>query len=222
MNQPQHLTVTEADLYNLITIDDGKANAVSQELADELMAALAAAAADGKAVIITGRADKFSAGFHLKQLADPRLAGNLLKTGGLLLKSIYTHPRPVVSACNGHALALGALMLLASDYRIGTTGPFSIGLNEVAIGMTMPDKAALLGRARIQRSMHHRAIVLGEIFDTESATAAGFLDEAIGADALRARAVAKVEQLAALDATAFRETKAKVWLRELDDFSGAL
>jgi enoyl-CoA hydratase len=71
----------------------------------------------------------------------------------------------VVAACTGHGLALGALMLLASDYRVGTAGSFSIGLNEVAIGMTMPDKAALLARARIDRAMHHRAVVLAEIFD---------------------------------------------------------
>ena len=222
MNAPQLLSVTEADLHHLIQLDDGKANAVSQEMADALMAAFADAAEAGKAVVLTGRADKFSAGFHLKQLADPALATTLLATGGHLLKTLYTHPRPVVAACNGHALALGALLLLASDYRIGTEGSFSIGLNEVAIGMTMPDKAALLARARIQRSMHHRAVVLAEVFDTAAATRAGFLDEAVPSDALLDRAVAKADQLATLDRVAFRETKAKVWLRELDDFSGLL
>jgi len=222
MNQPQNLTVTEADAYHLIHLDDGKANAVSMELAHELMSAFAEAAEAGKAVVLAGRPGKFSAGFHLGQLSERETMGTLLETGGLVLKALYTHPRPVVAACTGHALALGALMLLASDYRIGTSGPFSIGLNEVAIGMTMPDKAALLARARIQRSMHHRTVVLAEIFDPATAAEIGFLDETVAADAVLDRAIEKVTQLAALDPVAFRETKAKVWLREIDDFDGGL
>ena len=222
MNAPQHLSVTEADAYHLIQMDDGKANAVSLELATELIAAFAVAAHAGKAVVLAGRPGKFSAGFHLGQLGDRNRMVTLLNTGGLVLKTLYTHPRPVVAACTGHGLALGALMLLASDYRIGAAGAFSIGLNEVAIGMTMPDKAALLARARIQRSMHHRAVVLAEVFDSETAARVGFLDETVEPDAVIDRAIEKVTQLAAFDAKAFRETKAKVWLRELDDFDGGL
>jgi enoyl-CoA hydratase len=139
-----------------------------------------------------------------------------------LLKAIYTHPRPVVVACTGHALALGALMLLASDYRIGTEGSFSIGLNEVAIGMTMPDKAALLARSRLVTTWHHRAVVLGEIVDPPTAVQIGFLDELVPAEAVIDRAIDKATQLAALDPAAFAGTKSKVWLRSLDDFSGAL
>ena len=217
-----NLTVTEADAYHLIHMDDGKANAVSQEMANDLLAAFAAAATAGKTVVLAGRPGKFSAGFHLGQLANHDTAATLLNTGGHLLKAIFTHPRPVVAACTGHALALGALVLLASDYRVGTEGAFSVGLNEVAIGMTMPDNAALLARARLLTTWHHRSVVLGEIFDAATAAQIGFLDELVPGDDVLDRAIEKATQLAALDAKAFDETKAKVWLRSLDEFSGAL
>lgn len=222
MNQPQNFTVTEADAYHLIQMDDGKANALSLDFATGLIAAFAAAADAGKAVVLAGRPGRFSAGFHLGQVTNRETSRVLLDTGGLLLKALYTHPRPVVAACTGHGLALGALLLLASDYRVGTAGPYSIGLNEVAIGMTMPDKAALLARARIQRSMHHRVVVLAEIVDPATAAQIGFLDETVEADAVIDRAIEKATQLAEFDAVAFRETKAKVWLRELDDFDGGI
>ena len=222
MTQTATLSVTEADAYHVIHLDDGKANAVSQDTADALLAAFAAASAAGKAVVLAGRPGKFSAGFHLGQINDRASAPALLETGGRVLHAIYTHPRPVVAACTGHALALGALLLLASDYRVGTDGQFSVGLNEVAIGMTMPDKAALLARARLLTTWHHRSVVLGEIFDSATAAQIGFLDELQPVDAVLDRAIEKATQLAALDAKAFEETKAKVWLRSIDDFSGAL
>lgn len=62
----------------------------------------------------------------------------LLQGGAELARRWLTFTSPVVLAVNGHALAMGGLLLLSADYRIGTAGEFKIGLNEVAIGLTMP------------------------------------------------------------------------------------
>ena len=77
----------------------------------------------------------------------------LFLEGARLSLRIFDFPRPVVIGCSGHALALGAIMLLAADYRVGRRGPkFKIGLNEVAIGMTAPVFAIELARNKVRHA----------------------------------------------------------------------
>ena len=75
----------------------------------------------------------------------------LVTAGAELLLDIYTHPLPIVIGCTGHAMAAGALLLLAADTRIGAEGEFKIGLPEVAIHMTMPIFGLELARDRLAR-----------------------------------------------------------------------
>ena len=114
----------------VVRIDDGKANAISHAVIDGLNAALDAAERQAGAVVIIGREGKFSAGFDLSVIKQgPDAAVGLLKAGAALALRIYEHPQPVVMGCTGHALAMGAILLMAADIRIGSTGPAKIGLN---------------------------------------------------------------------------------------------
>ena len=90
-----------------------------------------------------------------------------------------------MAACTGHALAAGALVLLAADRRIGAAGDFKIGLNEVAIGMALPVWAVELARYRMPPSQLDR-VILGETGGPEEACAAGFLDRVVAPDELLA------------------------------------
>jgi len=120
---------------------------------------------------------------------------------------MYVHPRPLVAACTGHALAAGALLLLASDLRIGARGPFRIGLNEVAIQLTLPVFAMELARDRLATRQFTAAVSQARIFDPEGACDAGFLDELTAPDELIENALAQARRLAALPHPAFRDTK---------------
>ena len=112
----------------VIRIDDGKANAISHDLVDELHAALDRAEAEARAVVLVGREGRFSAGFHLPTMtAGTEEMQGLVTAGAELLLRLYLLPRPLVVACTGHALAAGALLLLAADVRIGAAGEFKIG-----------------------------------------------------------------------------------------------
>lgn len=161
----------------VIAIDDGKANALSPDVLGALSDALDKAEADGaSAVLLQGRPGRFSAGFDLSIMTsglDPMRA--LVTQGAELLLKIFTYPTPVVTACTGHALAAGALVLLVSDVRIGAEGDFKIGLNEVAIGMGLPIFAIEFARYRMPASAFDSAL-LGEVFAPEGAVAAGYLD----------------------------------------------
>jgi enoyl-CoA hydratase len=192
----------------VLQVDDGKANALSPALIGELHDGLDRAAKEAAAVLLVGRAGRFSAGFDLGVMTGglDGLRG-LVKAGADVLLRLYLYPRPVVAACTGHALAAGALLLLAADLRIGARGPFKIGLNEVAIQLTLPAFGMELARDRLAKRWFTAATTQAHIFDPDSAREAGYLDLVVDADALFETALAHAERLAALPHPAFRDTK---------------
>ena len=133
-----------------------------------------------------------------------------MTAGGELLLRIIESEVPVVAACSGHALAMGALMLLAADLRIGASGDFKLGLNEVAIKLTLPVFALELAKARLAREQLARATTLAEVYDPAGALAAGYLDRVVAPDQLETEALAAAERLAKLSRGAYQATKRKL------------
>lgn len=171
------LNYTIQDDVAHVGLDDGKANAVGHEFVDAMNEGLDRALVDASSVLVTGRPGLFSAGFDLKEFdkgADATSA--LVNKGAHMLLRIFTHPQPVVIACAGHAVAAGAFMLLAADTRIGVSGEFKIGLNETAIGMTLPVFGVQLAMARLSKRYQTASAVQGTLFDPQAARNAGFFD----------------------------------------------
>ena len=196
--------------YTLISMDDGKANALGFDMLAQLGAALDRAEQAAKVVVIAGRSGKFSAGFDLSVMSqggDGML--QLLRAGAQLSRRLLNFPAPVVLAVSGHALAMGALLLLSADYRVGVHGTYKIGLNEVAIGMTLPYFAVELARARLATTHLGPAVELARIYDATGAVEAGYLDEAVSEEDLLARATDLAAQFATLNMEAHRQTKAR-------------
>lgn len=195
----------------VVRLDDGRANAISHPVIEGLNDALGRAEKEARALLLLGRPGRFSAGFDLRTMGKgPEDAQALVTAGAELLLRIYAHPLPVVAGCTGHALAMGALVLLASDSRIGARGDFKIGLNEVAIRMTLPIFGVELGRARLSKRHLQRAAGQAEIYDPEGAVDAGFLDHAVPEETLQDAALAEAARLAELPRRAFAETKLRL------------
>jgi enoyl-CoA hydratase len=190
-------THTDGDVA-VITLDDGKANALSFAVLDGLDVALADAfASDAKAVALIGREGKFSAGFDLKVMTgDIGEARRLLGRGAELALTVLEAPKPVVLGVTGHALAMGGILTTAADYRVGAEGPFKLGLNEVAIGMPVPGFAVELCRDRLVKTWFTRCVQHAELCSPDTAVAAGFLDEVVPADRVAARTVEVAQRLA--------------------------
>ncbi|MFN8641661.1 MAG: crotonase/enoyl-CoA hydratase family protein [Candidatus Binatia bacterium] len=196
------------DAVALITLDDGKANAISPALAAALNGALDRAEREAAAVVLAGRPGRFSAGFDLSVMtAGVESMRALVLAGAELALRLYTFPRPLVLACTGHALAAGAVFLCAGDLRIGAEGPFKIGLNEVSIQLPLPVFAMELARSRLSPRWFTRAVTQARLFDPATACAAGYLDETAPVEALLDVALQRAAQLAALPDPAFRLTK---------------
>lgn len=206
-----------------LTLSNGKVNAISPDVIAAFNTALDQAVTDRAIVIITGQPGILSGGYDLKVMtAGPKEAVALVTAGSTLARRLLSHPFPVIVACPGHAVAKGAFLLLSADYRIGVDGPFSIGLNEVQIGMTMHHAGIELARDRLRRSAFHRSVINGEMFDPQSAVDAGFLDKVVAAEELQGAALAAARQLKKINMLAHKNTKLKVRKALLETLDNAI
>ena len=206
-----------------LTLSNGKVNAISPDVIAEFNAALDRAVADRAVVIITGQPGILSGGYDLKEMtAGPREAVALVTAGSTLASRLMSHPFPVIVACPGHAVAKGAFLLLSADYRIGVEGAFSIGLNEVQIGMTMHHAGIEIARDRLNKVALQRSVVNGEMFSPQGALAAGFLDVVVSAEELQGTALAAARQLKKINMTAHKNTKLKVRKALLEALDNAI
>jgi len=195
----------------LLTLCNGKANAISPDVIAAFNSALDRAEQDTAVVIITGQPGMLSGGYDLKvMLSSPENAIALVAKGSALARRMLAHPYPIIVACPGHAVAKGAFLLLSADYRIGVEGPFTIGLNEVRIGMTMHLVGIALARDRLRKSAFQRAVINAEMFNPQTAMDAGFLDEVVPAESLMTAANAMAQQLKKINLRAHGRTKLKV------------
>ncbi|BBP75680.1 enoyl-CoA hydratase [Pseudomonas gingeri NCPPB 3146 = LMG 5327] len=194
-----------------LTLSNGKVNAISPDVIAAFNTALDQATSDRAVVIITGQPGILSGGYDLKVMtAGPKEAVSLVTAGSTLARRLLSHPFPVIVACPGHAVAKGAFLLLSADYRIGVDGPFSIGLNEVQIGMTMHHAGIEIARDRLGRAAFHRSVINGEMFNPQDAVAAGFLDKVVAPEALQEAALNAARQLKKINMNAHKNTKLKV------------
>jgi enoyl-CoA hydratase len=194
-----------------LTMDDGKRNALSPAMFDEIYAALARVEKEGAAVVITGREGVLSAGFDLKVMKKGGVpAVKMLRSGYALTARLLSFPTPVVIASPGHAYAMGAFMLLSGDYRFGVPGPYTYVANEVAIGLPMPRVACEVLRLRLNPAARERAVTLSETFTPEQAVDVGFLDALAPAEELLETAREKARALLELDPEAHAISKKRL------------
>jgi enoyl-CoA hydratase len=174
----------------VITMDDGKVNALSPAMQQSINEALDRAEQDeAGAVVLAGNAKVFSGGFDLGTLTSGDVPAALgMLTGGFeLAVRVLEFPRPVIMAATGHAIAMGSFLMLTGDHRIGAVGK-RFQANEVAIGMTLPIAAVEIMRMRLTPAAFQRGISMAATFVGDDAVAAGWIDEVVEPGAVLARA----------------------------------
>jgi len=211
------------DKVAVIGLDDGKANAVSHGFVDAMTEGLDRAEKEAAAVVITGRDGVFSAGFDLKELAKgARESTELVNRGAAMLLRLFSFPQPVVVASAGHAIAAGALVLLAADTRIGAAGDFRYGLNETAIGMSLPPFGMEMAKCRLSKRHQTQAIIQARLYYPDTAQQVGYLDQVVEAGALENQALEQAAALAELPASAYAATKLDVRRDYIDRITASL
>ncbi|APE06609.1 enoyl-CoA hydratase [Alteromonas sp. RW2A1] len=206
----------------LITFDDGKVNAVGFNLIEQFNKALDEAEQHANAVVFHGGEGKFCGGFDLSVMksGDEEKQNKLVQAGADLIVRLYGYPLPVIVAAEGHSIALGAIMLMAADLRIGKDGGTKYGLNETAIGMVLPPFGMELAKARLSLTSQTEALLFSRIFEGKEAVKAGFLDAAVPQDQVLRTAMGYAEKLKMLPRAAFAESKMQLRKATIEKMKG--
>ncbi len=201
------ITHTQNSGAHILTLDDGKVNALNKEKLDALVAKLAECAGDLAPVAIRAKKGIFSAGFDLKGFAaGPEIATAQLQAGKDAILAILRHPAPVVTLCEGHAYPMGAFLMLSADRAIGTEGEFITGMNESAIGMALPIYPMILGAARLNAT-GRKAVATSQMFAPHEAREAGYFDQVASPDEVEAVLEKVLGEMKGLNPGAFNANK---------------
>lgn len=185
-------------------------NALNPDLLTALRDAVREAPAQGaQALVLAGGAGVFCAGLdvpHLLGLQPDALRsawGAFFEAAQALAES----PLPSAAAIDGHSPAGGCVLALCCDYRIMARGPFRIGLNEVQVGLPVPDAVQHLLRRTVGAYRAERLMLVGAMPEAEDAAALGLVDELAAPGQVEARALAWLGELLALPRQAMLETR---------------
>ncbi|HPY24370.1 MAG TPA: crotonase/enoyl-CoA hydratase family protein [Mycobacterium sp.] len=182
----------------VITMDDGKVNALGPAMLAEINSALDRAESEqAGAVVIAGNERVFSGGFDLKvfRSGDVQASIDMLKGGFNLSHRLLSFPVPVVAACTGHAIAMGSFLACSTDHRIAAP-VYNFQANEVAIGMVLPYPALEVMKLRLTRSAYQQAVGLARTFLGDTALAGGWVDEIAMPNQVLPRAVEAAQDFA--------------------------
>src|SRR5215471_8481474 len=186
-----------------------KASALDFELLDALVRELDGVGEDVRALILTGTGSIFSAGVDLFRLTQEGAdyLQRFLPLLSRLLRTLFAFPRPVVAAANGHAIAGGCIIVLASDVRLMAEGAGRIGVPELLVGVPFPAAALEVVRFAVPRDKVQSLIYTGRTLPPQDALTAGLVDEVVAPGALPARAQEVAQQLARIPPQVYRLTK---------------
>lgn len=185
-------------------------NALNPELLARLREAIATAPGeDARALVISGGPTVFSAGLDVPRLLTMQrgeLEAAWREFFGVL-EALARSPLPSVAAIGGHSPAGGAVIGLFCDYRVMARGPFRIGLNEVQVGLIVPECIQHALRRLVGTYRAERLLVSGAMIEAEQALAIGMVDELVDVDHVTVRAVAWLEELLRLPGKAMHATR---------------
>lgn len=129
--------------------------------------------------VLTGEGSVFSAGLNLVELEplDRETFPKFVEDFTVLMTLALTARYPLIAAVNGHAVAGGCVLAMACDHRIGVDGAFKIGMNEMAIGLTLPAIVTEILRGKLTPDKARTVILGGALYAPSDAVNEGLLDE---------------------------------------------
>ncbi len=185
-------------------------NALNLALLQALHAAIDESVRDGaRGIVLSGAQGVFSAGVDIPALLACDRAGvrTYWKEFFALCATLAHAPIPLVAAITGHSPAGGAVLALFCDYRVMAQGAYKIGLNEVQVGLIVPECIQFALRRVVGNHRAERLLVAGAMLESSAALDCGFVDELTGVDQVITRAVRWLEELLALPAHAMLATR---------------
>ncbi len=197
----------------VVSVKHGKANALDTELCEGLAKCFVEDlnTADVRAVLLTGQGRMFSAGVDLLRASSggADYVREFIPALNRLFDAVFFHPKPVVAAVNGHAIAGGCVLACCADRRIMARASGRIGVTELLVGVPFPALALEIMRFAVPRYLSELTFS-GATYDADAALQRGLVDEVVEADTLMERAMAATQDLARLSPLAFAQTKEQI------------
>ena len=205
------VTYSRSGPISTIVMNDGKANVMSLSMLNALHAAFDEAKRDNTVVILKAQGKHFSGGFDLNVFTKGSAEDQYLmvRAGAELALRILSFPTPVVAVCHGNAFPMGAFLIMSSDHRIAAEGSYRIGMNEVAIGLTVPRFAIEIARQRLTPAYFNRVVITSEMFGPAEAVTAGFFDRMVPPADLDRVAYETANALSTINMACHAATKAR-------------
>ena len=161
-----------------IQLNNGSGNPINAQLIAELHQLIQQIhGQEPKALILDSHSQKiFSGGFDLPEIAFwPRAELKHFLQGYLeMIYSIMRLPCVSISVINGHCIAAGFILSLATDFRICTDRSIKLGLSEVNLGPAVPASAQVLFESRTNRRAALWASATGSLFSPQTAFQMGY------------------------------------------------
>ena len=207
----KHLTLSVHDRMALIGLNRGRSNAINSELLNELEVILRNVESDDaiSGIILHGKEGFFSAGLDLIELFDYSEVEIRVFWESFLsfVRAFVAFKKPSVAAIGGHSPAGGCVLALCCDYRIMAEGEYIIGLNEVPVGIIVPDAIFHLYSFWLGKARAYHYLLEGKLLSPEKALAAGLIDELVSPAALRSRAEKQLQTYIQLEANTWQQSK---------------
>lgn len=118
-------------------------------------------------------------------------------------ETLYFHPKAVVIAINGHAIAGGCVLACVADRRLMVAEGGPIGLTELLVGVPLPTVALEIARAVVTPHRFPSLVLGGATLNPPQALECGLVDELVATRQPLQRATASAQSLAALPPAAF-------------------
>jgi len=177
----------------VVTLRNGKVNALSGALVRELHdAARDLTAEPPGAVVVTGGEKIFAAGADISEFGGPEEAQRITADIHGALDAIAAIPRFVIASVSGYALGGGCELALACDYRIA--GPRAVfGQPEILLGI-IPGGGGTQRLARqVGASRAKELCLTGRQVPAEEAHRIGLADELVEGDPMERSLVLAAE-----------------------------
>ncbi|QEM09069.1 enoyl-CoA hydratase/isomerase family protein [Mucilaginibacter rubeus] len=194
-----------------IALNRGRSNAINHEMVKELDACIKTLESDDNVggVILTGKEGFFSSGIDLIEAYDynEEQSRQFWIDFLALQNRLAAFRKPIVAAVSGHSPAGGCVLAICCDYRIMAEGAFIIGLNEVPVGIIVPDSVFNLYAFWLGQRKAYQYLMEGKLLQVNEALEAGLIDAVVSPDKLMNAATEKVTAYMKLNPVTWTESK---------------
>ncbi|MGB1247706.1 MAG: enoyl-CoA hydratase/isomerase family protein [Chitinophagales bacterium] len=205
------LNITHQDDIAIVQLDRGRSNPINNTMWSELIETFTNLENDKgvKGVVLTGKERFFSAGLDVIELYnyDKDEMKKLFSLLSQCLEKMFKFSKPFVAAITGHSPAGGCVMAICADYRVMAEGKYKIGLNEIPVGIIMPEFIYQIYALLLGKSKAYQYILEGKLVDTATAKDVGMIDEIVAENEVLEVALKQIKKYTAMSQNTWQKSK---------------